>query len=134
MEMKGITIYEVMEWYEHLSDVVASLPFKGDAVKDLLKGIYGTRLAGFREIKGNDNTKYEVSVIPLGKAPNAIVFTIKENGSNLSLSNEVAVFDGVGSPVFFTLHLDEEYGYKKEDIRRCVHFRRAQGKPMTEFG
>lgn len=113
MEMKGITIYEVMEWHEHLSDVVASLPFKGNAVRNLLTDIYGESLAGFKEIKGNDNTKYEVSVIPLGKAPNAIVFTIKENGGSLSLSNEVAVFDGVGSPVFFTLHLNEEYGYRK---------------------
>ena len=51
--------------------------------------------------------------IPLEKAPNTIIFTIKENGSGLSLSNEVAVFDGVGSPVFFTLHLNEEYGYRK---------------------
>lgn len=113
MEMKGITIYEVMEWHEHLSDVAANLPSKGYAVYEQLIGIYGKSLAGFKEIKGNDNTKYEVSVIPLGKAPNAIVFTIKENDGSLSLSNEVAVFDGVGSPVFFTLHLDEEYGYKK---------------------
>lgn len=113
MEMKGITIYEVMEWYEHLSDVVASLPFKGNAVRNLLTDIYGKSLAEFKEIKGDDNTKYEVSVIPLEKAPNAIVFTIKENGGSLSLSNEVAVFDGVGSPVFFTLHLNEEYGYRK---------------------
>lgn len=113
MEMKGVTIYEVMEWYEHLSDVVANLPFKGDAVKDLLISIYGNSLAGFKEINGKDNAEYEVSVIPVEKAPNAIVFAIKENGGSLSLSNEVAVFDGVGSPVFFTLHLNEEYGYRK---------------------
>ena len=104
MEMKGITIHDVMEWHEHLSDVVANLSFKGDAVKEILIGIYGKSLAGFRELNGKDNAVYEVSVIPLEKAPNTIVFTIKENGSGLSLSNEVAVFDGVGGPVFFTLH------------------------------
>ena len=113
MEMKGITIHDVMEWHEHLSDVVANLSFKGDAVKDLLICIYGNCLAGFKKIEEKDNAAYEVSVIPLEKAPNTIVFTIKENGSSLSLSNEVAVFDGVGSPVFFTLHLNEEYGYRK---------------------
>lgn len=102
--MKGITIHDVMEWHEHLSDVVANPSFKGDAVKELLMGIYGNCLAGFRKIEEKDNAAYEVSVIPLEKAPNTIVFTIKENGSGLSLSNEVAVFDGVGSPVFFTLH------------------------------
>ena len=114
MEMKGITIYEVMAWHEHLSDVVANLPFKGDAVKGVLIGIYGNSLAGFREINGNDNAAYEVSVIPLEKAPNIIIFKIRENGGRLSLSNEVAVFDGVGSPVYFTLHLNEENGYRKE--------------------
>lgn len=114
MEMKGITIYDVMEWHEHLSDVVANLPFKGDAVKDVLIGIYGYSLAGFRTINGKDNAAYEVSVIPLEKAPNIIIFKIRENGGSLSLSNEVAVFDGVGSPVYFTLHLNEENGYRKE--------------------
>ena len=112
--MKGITIYDVMEWHEHLSDVVANLPFKGDAVKDVLIGIYGYSLAGFRTINGKDNAAYEVSVIPLEKAPNIIIFKIRENGGSLSLSNEVAVFDGVGSPVYFTLHLNEENGYRKE--------------------
>ena len=113
MEMKGITIYDVMEWHEHLSDVVANLPFKGDAVKDVLIGIYGYSLAGFRTINGKDNAAYEVSVIPLEKAQNIIIFKIRENGGSLSLSNEVAVFDGVGSPVYFTLQLNKENGYRK---------------------
>lgn len=113
MEMKRITFYEVMEWYEHLSDVAANLPFKGYAVYDLLIGIYGKSLVGFRETNEENKAAYEVTITPLGKSPNAIVFTIKENGGSLSLPNEVAVFDGVGSPVFFTLHLDEEYGYRK---------------------
>ena len=113
MEKKEITIHDVMEWHEHLSDVVANLPFKGDAVKDLLIGIYGNSLVGFRRINGKDNAAYEVSVSPLEKAPNIIIFKIRENGGSLSLSNEVRVFDGVGSPVYFTLHLNEEYGYRK---------------------
>ena len=113
MEKKEITIHDVMEWHEHLSDVVANLPFKGDAVKDLLIGIYGNSLVGFRKINGKDNAAYEVSVSPLEKAPNIIIFKIIENGGSLSLSNEVRVFDGVGSPVYFTLHLNEEYGYRK---------------------
>lgn len=113
MDMKEITIHDVMEWHEHLSDVVANLPFKGDAVKDLLIGIYGNSLVGFRKIKGKDNA-YEVTVSPLGKAPNIITFKIRENSGSLSLSNEVRVFDGVGSPVYFTLHLNEENGYRKE--------------------
>ena len=113
MEMKEITIHDVMEWHVHLSDVVANLSFKGDAVKEILIGIYGKSLAGFREMNGKDNATYEVSVIPLEKAPNIIIFKIRENGGNLSLSNEVAVFDGVGSPVYFTLHLNKENGYRK---------------------
>ena len=112
MEMKGITIYEVMEWHEHLSDVVANLPFKEDVLKGVLIGIYGNSLAGFRKINGKDNA-YEVTVVPRGKAPNIITFKIRENSGTLSLSNEVRVFDGVGSPVYFTLHLNEENGYRK---------------------
>ena len=113
MEMKGITIYEVMEWHEHLSDVVANLPFKEDVMKGVLIGIYGNSLVGFRKINGKDNAAYEVTVIPLEKAPNIITFKIRENSGSLSLSNEVRVFDGVGSPVYFTLHLNEENGYRK---------------------
>lgn len=113
MEMKGITIHDVMEWHEHLSDVMANLSFKADAVKEILIGIYGKSLAGFREINGKDNAAYEVSVIPLEKAPNIITFKIRENSGSLSLSNEVRVFDGVGNPVYFTLHLNEENGYRK---------------------
>ena len=113
MEKKEITIHDVMEWHEHLSDVVTNLPFKGDAVKDLLIDIYGNSLVGFRKINGKDNAAYEVTVVPLGKAPNIIIFKIIENGGSLSLSNEVRVFDGVGSPVYFTLHLNEENGYRK---------------------
>ena len=113
MEMKGITIYEVMEWHEHLSDVVANLPFKEDVMKGVLIGIYGNSLVGFRKINGNDNAAYEVLVAPLEKAPDIIIFKIRGNGGSLSLSNEVRVFDGVGSPVYFTLHLNEENGYRK---------------------
>lgn len=112
MDMKEITIHDVMEWHEHLSDVVANLPFKEDVVKGVLIGIYGNSLVGFRKINGKDNA-YEVTVSPLGKAPNNIAFKIRENSGSLSLSNEVRVFDGVGSPVYFTLHLNEENGYRK---------------------
>lgn len=113
MEKKEITIHDVMEWHEHLSDVVANLLCKGDAVKEHLMRIYGNCLVGFGEINGKDNAEYEVLVSPLEKAPNLIKFKIRENGSSLSLSNEVAVLDREGRPVYFTLHLNEEYGYRK---------------------
>ena len=113
MEKKEITIHDVMEWHEHLSDVVANLPFKEDVMKGVLIGIYGNSLVGFWKINGKDNAAYEVLVSPLEKAPNIIIFKIRGNGGSLSLSNEVRVFDGVGSPVYFTLHLNEEYGYRK---------------------
>lgn len=112
MEIKGITIHDVMEWHEHLSDVVANLPLEEDVVKGVLIGIYGNSLAGFRKINGKA-IAYEVTVVPLGKAPNIITFKIRENSGSLSLSNEVRVFDGEGSPVYFTLHLNEENGYRK---------------------
>ena len=135
MEMKGITIHDVMEWHEHLSDVVANLSFKEDAVKEILIGIYGKSLAGFRELNGKDHAVYEVSVIPLEKAPNIIVFTIKENGSGLSLSNEVAVFDGVGSPVFFTLHgymSARDANGKIQMIREGIEKARAKKREVEE--